>query len=318
MTAGVAARIADSVSVAILIPCYNEEVAIPKVIADFHAVLPRARIFVYDNNSSDKTAIVAARAGAIVCHESQQGKGNVVRRMFADVEADVYLLVDGDDTYEAAAAPGLIELLVTKQLDLVNAARVASRNDSYRPGHRFGNLFLTWVVSSMFGRGFDDMLSGFRAFSRRFVKSFPALTEGFEIETELTVHALELRLPVAEVRTAYKERPEGSTSKLRTFRDGFRILGVIVRLIKSERPLQFFSLIAGGLVILAGMLAVPIVLTYLETALVPRFPTAVLIVGLVTLSALSLVCGLILDTVTRGRRELRRLAYLQLQPVRLP
>jgi len=299
--------------IAILIPCFNEEVAIPKVVREFRESLPTAEIYVYDNNSTDRTVQVARDVGAVVRTEPLQGKGNVVRRMFADIEADVYVLVDGDDTYDPLAAPMLVQRLLDERLDMVNGARTSDIKESYRPGHRLGNKLLTGLVSSIFGRRFRDMLSGYRAFSRRFVKSFPALAAGFEIETELTIHALELKLPVSEITTRYKERPEGSASKLRTFRDGFRILSTIVKLLKSERPFGFFGSIAAVFFAIGILLSVPLIITFFETGLVPRLPTAVLVVGLMVLSSLSFACGLILDTVTQGRRELRRLAYLRLK-----
>lgn len=298
------------IRVAVLIPCYNEEAAIAQVVAAFRAALPDATIYVYDNNSRDSTAAVARAAGAVVRRETQQGKGFVVRRMFADVEADIYVLVDGDATYDAAMAPQLVAALVDNQLDMVNAARVTEIVAAYRPGHRFGNYMLTTLVAKIFGNRIGDMLSGYRVFSRRFVKSFPALSRGFEIETELTVHALELGMPVAEIATAYKDRPEGSTSKLRTFRDGFRILFVIFMLVKENRPLAFFSAIAAVLLTLAVLIALPVLETYLQTGLVPRLPTAVLATGLGLLAFLSLSSGFVLDSVTRGRRELKRLHYL--------
>jgi hypothetical protein len=303
---------AETPRIAVLLPCYNEEAAIGQVVRDFRAALPAARIYVYDNASTDGTAAVAAAAGATVVREPLRGKGNVVRRMFADVEADIYVLADGDDTYNADAAPQLVELLGREQLDMVNAARRNTSQDAYRRGHRFGNRLFTRLVSGLFGKRFDDILSGYRVFSRRFVKSFPALAKGFEIETELTVHALELRMPVREVTTAYKERPEGSVSKLSTFRDGFRILRTILRLAKEERPLAFFSLGAGLLALASVALAFPLLLTYLETGLVPRLPTAVLTSALMILAFLSLACGLILDSVAHGRREMKRLHYLTL------
>lgn len=298
--------------IAVLLPCYNEEAAIGQVVRDFRRALPQARIYVYDNASSDRTSTVAAEAGAVVVREPLRGKGNVVRRMFADIEADIYVLADGDDTYDAAAAPQLIETLCREQLDMVSAARRNTSQEAYRRGHRFGNRLFTWMVSGLFGKRFDDILSGYRVFSRRFVKSFPALAKGFEIETELTVHALELRMPVREAMTAYKERPEGSVSKLSTFKDGFRILRTILRLAKEERPLASFAF-AGGLLALASLaLAFPLLLTYLETGLVPRLPTAVLVCALMILAFLSLACGLILDSVAHGRREMKRLHYLTL------
>jgi len=296
--------------IAVLIPCFNEEAAIGRVVKDFRAVLPEALIYVYDNNSRDRSAAVAAEAGAIVRHESLQGKGNVVRRMFADVEADVYVMVDGDDTYHAASAPALVQALLAGQLDMVNGARVTEVQAAYRPGHRLGNIMLTALVAFVFGKRTADMLSGYRVFSRRFVKSFPTLVSGFEIETELTVHALELRMPIMEMATPYKDRPAGSVSKLSTFKDGFRILFMIGKLVKEERPLESFSITAVLLALVAMTLAWPVFVTFLGTGLVPRLPTAVLSMGLMILAFLALACGLILETVTRGRRELKRLAYL--------
>ena len=301
---------APGLRVAVLIPCYNEEVAIPKVVADFRAVLPGATIYVYDNNSKDGTAAAARAAGAVVRTELLQGKGNVIRRMFADIEADAYVMVDGDDTYDASSAPAMVRLMVENRLDMVNGARVTEIEAAYRRGHRFGNAVLTGIVRLIFGNRVSDMLSGYRVFSRRFVKSFPALAAGFETETEFTIHALELKMPVGEVVTTYKDRPAGSTSKLRTYSDGLRILRTIVVLVKEERPLQFFSLSGLVLLLLAFGLAVPVVADYLRTGLVPRLPTAVLATGLVLLSFLSFTCGLILDSVTRGRKELKRMAYL--------
>jgi len=296
--------------IAVLIPCYNEEVAIPRVVAAFRAALPEAEILVYDNNSKDRTAEVARAAGATVRRETLQGKGNVVRRMFADVEADVYVLVDGDDTYDATAAPEMVRMLLDERLDMVTGVRVTDIEAAYRPGHRFGNLMLTGMVRLVFGDRISDMLSGYRAFSRRFVKSFPALAEGFETETEFTVHALELKMPVGEVKTAYKDRPPGSTSKLNTIRDGIRILQTIIGLIRRERPLAFFGGVSGVLFLAAAALFLPVLATYLATGLVPRFPTFIASATLAMLSFLSLACGLILDTVTRGRREAKRIAYL--------
>ncbi len=297
--------------VAVLVPCYNEEATAGTVVGDFRKALPRATIYVYDNGSTDSTSAAARAAGAVVMKEPLRGKGNVVRRMFADIEADIYILVDGDDTYDATAAPELLRRLLSEQLDMVNAARRSDEKAAYRPGHRFGNAFFTKTVSAIFGRRFDDILSGYRVFSRRFVKSFPALSRGFEIETELTVHALELRMPVAEVETAYKERPIGSESKLSTFRDGFRILATIVRLMKEERPLLFFSIISAVLATSALILAYPLLITYLQTGLVPRFPTAILASAIMVLAFLALTCGFILDSVAHGRAEIKRLRYLQ-------
>jgi len=296
--------------IAVLVPCYNEEVAIPKVIADFRAQLPGATIHVYDNNSRDGTVQAARAAGAVVRSETLQGKGHVVRRMFADIDADIYLLVDGDDTYDAASAPAMIGKLVDEQLDMVIGTRQEIAQDAYRRGHRFGNAVLTGMVRFVFGDRVSDMLSGYRVFSRRFVKSFPALVGGFETETEFTVHALDLSMPVGEVTTPYKERPAGSVSKLRTYSDGLRILRTIVVLVKEERPLPFFIAIGAALFGLAILLAIPIVGEFMRTGLVPRLPTAVLTTGLVLLSFLSVMSGLILDSVARGRKEMKRLAYL--------
>jgi glycosyltransferase involved in cell wall biosynthesis len=295
--------------IAVIIPCRNEAAAIAKVVGDFRAALPGATIFVYDNNSDDETSKVAREAGAVVRTEELPGKGNVVRRMFADIEADIYILVDGDDTYDAASAGKMVELLESGMLDMVNATRVSDEDASYRPGHRFGNAMLSGIVAAIFGNRITDLLSGYRVFSRRFVKSFPALASGFEIETELTVHALELRMPIAEVETPYKARPSGSQSNLRTFQDGWRILKTILLLTKTERPLPFFGLIFVILAITSMVLSWPVLVTYLDTGLVPRLPTAVLSTGLMLLGFLSLACGLILDTVTRGRQEMKRLHY---------
>ena len=306
--------LSETTRIAVLIPCFNEAAAISAVVAGFKAALPAAKIYVFDNNSTDQTISVAAAAGAFVRKESLQGKGNVVRRMFADVEADVYVMVDGDSTYDPEFAESMVKLLLTERLDMVVAARVASESAAYRHGHRFGNRLLTLVVSHLFGKRFTDILSGYRAFSRRFVKSFPAMSGGFETETELTIHALELSLPVAEIETPYSVRAEGSASKLQSYSDGLKILWLILVLYKNERPLQFFSAIAAILCTVALCLGVPLVLTFIETGLVPRQPTAILATGLVLLSALSFVTGLILDTVTRGRREIRRLAYLSIKP----
>ena len=298
--------------IAVLVPCRNEAASITKVVQDFRAALPGATVFVYDNNSDDETAELASQAGAVVRFEILPGKGNVVRRMFADVEADIYVLVDGDDTYHAASAGMLIERLESDFLDMVNAVRIAAGDDSYRPGHRFGNFALTRIVALIFGSRFTDLLSGYRIFSRRFVKSFPALTSGFEIETELTVHALELRMPIAEIETPYSSRPSGSESNLRTFQDGWRILRTILILTKTERPLHFFGLFFAILATGAIILSWPIFMTFLETGLVPRIPTAVLSTGVMLLGFLSLACGIVLDTVTRGRQEMKRLHYLNI------
>ena len=296
--------------IAVLIPCFNEAVAVPRVVADFRGALPGAVIYVYDNNSTDGTAAAARAAGAVVRTESLQGKGHVIRRMFADIEADLYVLVDGDDTYDAASAPAMVAAALAGGLDMVNAARVTAIAAAYRPGHKLGNQLLTGMVRGVFGNRISDMLSGYRVFSRRFVKSFPALSSGFETETEFTVHALELRMPIGEIETPYKDRPVGSVSKLRTYSDGWRILRTIVVLVKEERPLQFFTAGAGLLAALAILLAIPLFVDYAETGLVPRLPTAVLATGLTLLAALATTCGLVLDSVARGRKELKRLAYL--------
>src|SRR5689334_17612259 len=296
--------------IAVLVPCFNEEAAVATVVSDFREALPTAEIFVYDNNSRDRTVEVARAAGAIVRSERRQGKGHVVRRMFADVDADVYVLVDGDATYDAPSAPRMIEKLLAEHLDMVVGFRVDQSVAAYRPGHRTGNWMLTSFLSAVFGQAFKDILSGYRVFSRRFVKSFPVLSDGFEIETELSVHALELALPVTEVETPYYARPEGSVSKLNTWRDGFRILGTILKLYRSEKPLRFFTVIGAFLVLVSIVLAIPIIITFVEQGIVPRLPTAVLSMGLMILALLSVSSGLVLDTVTRGRREMKLLAYL--------
>ena len=296
--------------IAVLLPCYNEEAAIAQTIAGFRAALPDAAIYVYDNNSADRTIEVARAAGAIVRSERMQGKGNVVRRMFADVDADIYVMADGDATYDAASAPRLVAHMLDEQLDMVVGSRVDDDVAAYRRGHRFGNRLMTGLLARLFGRSFSDIFSGYRVFSRRFVKSFPLLSAGFEIETEISVHALELRMPVAEIETPYFARPEGSESKLNTYGDGFRILRMIVTLYRIERPLLFFGGIAALFALAAIILAIPLMMTYAETGLVPRFPTAILATGLMILASLSFFAGLILDTVVRGRREVRRLAYL--------
>lgn len=304
--------------VAILLPCYNEEAAIGATVSAFRAALPDAVVYVYDNNSRDRTADYARAAGAIVRTERMQGKGHVVRRMFADVEADVYVMADGDATYDAAAAPAMVHQLLDEQLDMVVGARRSEVEAAYRRGHRMGNALLTGILAKLFGRSFSDILSGYRIFSRRFVKSFPVLSSGFEIETEISVHALELRMPVSETLTAYGARPEGSVSKLSTYRDGWRILRTILTLFRIERPVLFFGAIGAALALLAVVLAIPLIVTYAQTGLVPRFPTAILATGLVILAFLNGFCGLILDTVVRGRREVRRLAYLSLPAPFLP
>ena len=306
---------AASLEVVVLIPCYNEAVAIGDVVRGFRAALPAARIFVYDNNSKDDTVRVGQEAGAIVRREPWQGKGNVVRRMFADIDADIYVMADGDNTYDAPSAITMIDKLRRENLDMVVGSRRASyENATYRRGHRTGNFLITWFVGFLFGNRFGDMLSGYRVFSRRFAKTFPALSAGFDIETELTVHTLSINIPAAEIETPYAARPEGSVSKLNTWRDGFRILRAIANLFRDERPLAFFTLLAGVLAAASIVLVIPVVITFFETGLVPRLPTAILATTLMLLAFLSLVSGLILDTVSQGRREMKRLHYLQYRP----
>jgi glycosyltransferase involved in cell wall biosynthesis len=304
--------------IAVLLPCYNEEAAIGATVEGFRRVLPEARVYVYDNNSRDRTKEVAAAAGAVVRSETQQGKGRVVRRMFADVDADVYIMADGDLTYDPAAAPEMVRMILAEELDMVVATRRHEKAEAYRGGHVIGNKLFTRLLAGLFGRSFTDIFSGYRAFSRRFVKSFPVLSEGFEIETEMSVHSLELRMPVGELETRYLARPEGSHSKLSTFRDGWRILKTIVTLYRIERPVLFFGGIGLLLVLAALILAVPLVITYVQTGLVPRFPTAILVTGMTIVAVLCFFAGLILDTVTRGRREMRRLAYLSQPPPGIP
>jgi glycosyltransferase involved in cell wall biosynthesis len=298
--------------IAVLVPCYNEEAAIGQVVHDFRAALPSAKIYVYDNNSSDLTAERAREAGAIVRYEERRGKGNVVRRMFADVEADIYVLVDGDDTYDAAAAPKLTRALVEGGYDIVSGRRIAVGEHAYRAGHVLGNQLLTGLTATMFHVKLGDLLSGYRVMSRRFVKSFPFTAEGFGIETELTVHAVRLLMPMVEIDTRYKERPAGSVSKLSTWGDGFRILFTIVGLVREERPLVFFSSLFLILAMASLIVGTPVIVEYFRTGLVPRLPSAVLAAALMGLGFLALASGLILDTVTRGRWELKRTAYLRI------
>lgn len=301
--------------VAVLLPCFNERLSIRSVIERFQRALPHAEIYVYDNNSTDDSAAIARAAGAIVRRELRQGKGFVVRRMFADIDADIYLMCDADETYEAEAAPDLVAKLIEEGLDLVVGSRSNAAQGAYRPAHKFGNWMLTSLVRTVFGNGFNDMLSGYRVFSRRFVKSFPIMAQGFEIETELTIHALQLEMPAAEVPTKFSERPEGSQSKLDTISDGLRILITIFGLLKQERPLYLHGIISLGLFLTSLLLGFPVIVEYLQTGLVPRLPTALLASGAMILACLSLFSGLVLDTVTRGRKEAKRLCYLQLPSV---
>ncbi|HZU50866.1 MAG TPA: glycosyltransferase family 2 protein [Sphingomicrobium sp.] len=299
--------------IAVLLPCYNEEAAIGATVAGFRAALPDATVYVYDNNSIDRTRAIAAEAGAIVRTERQQGKGHVVMRMFADVDADVYVMADGDLTYDPTAAPAMVDMLISEQLDMVVGTRRHEESHAYRGGHIIGNRIFTGLLAGLFGRTFSDIFSGYRVFSRRFVKSFPVISSGFEIETEISVHALELKMPVGELETAYAARPEGSQSKLSTYSDGWRILRTIMTLYRVERPALYYGLVGALLTAIALALAAPLVVTYVHTGLVPRFPTAILVTGIMIIAVLCFFAGLILDTVTRGRRELRRTAYLSLE-----
>jgi glycosyltransferase involved in cell wall biosynthesis len=302
----------QSPRIAVILPCYNEEAAIAATVDGFRAALPTATIYVYDNNSQDRTRELAAKAGAVVRTERQQGKGHVVRRMFADIDADIYVMADGDLTYDPTAAPAMVDMLVAEQLDMVVGTRRHEAKHAYRGGHVLGNQLFTGLLAGLFGRSFNDIFSGYRLFSRRFVKSFPVLSSGFEIETEISVHALELRMPVGEVETAYVARPEGSLSKLSTWGDGWRILKTIVTLYRIERPVLFYGGVGALLLLAAILLSVPLIVTYVHTGLVPRVPTAILVTGMTIIAVLCFFAGLILDTVTRGRREVRRLAYLSL------
>lgn len=305
--------------IAVLVPCYNEEAAITKVVADFRAALPAATIYVYDNNSRDATVARANAAGAVVRSETRQGKGNVVRRMFADIEADIYVLVDGDDTYDAASAGAMVEKLRVEGADLLTARRIHTEASAYRPGHVFGNKLLTGLTATLFNVNMPDMLSGYRIFSRRFVKSFPFTAEGFAIETELTIHAVRLMMPMAELDTPYKERPVGSVSKLNTWRDGFRILSMIFYLVREERPLLFFTALAALFAAVSVLIGAPVLAEFFQTHEVPRLPTAVLSMVLMVIAFLAVTAGMILDTVTRGRWEAKRMAYLAIPgPQNLP
>lgn len=309
----------DGLEIAAIVPCYNEEVAVAQVVKDLKAAVDGITVYVYDNNSTDRTAQVAAAAGAIVRTESRKGKGNVVRRAFADVDADIYLLIDGDDTYDASCAPEMIETLLAGPYDHVLGVRTEDSDESaYRPGHEAGNRAFNRLVGKLFGEPVTDMLSGYRVFSRRFVKSFPALSREFEIETELTVHAMNLRVPQVEVPVGFKDRPEGSESKLRTYHDGFRILRVIATLLQYERPMASFSIIGAIFVLISLILGIPLVVTYVEDHTVPRVPTAMLTVGFGIVGALAFVVGLILNGILRQRQESARLSYLRLPSVGIP
>ncbi len=301
--------------IAVLLPCLEEGKTIAATVAAFRAALPEATIYVYDNGSTDDTVAVATAAGATVRHATHRGKGNVVRRMFADIDASIYVMADGDNTYDATTAPAMVKMLVDRQLDMVVGRRVHEDATAYRSGHQFGNRLITGSLAALFGAGFTDALSGYRVFSRRFVKSFPAGARGFEIETELTVHALTLGLPCAELDTKYGARPDGSASKLSTFGDGLRIARMIFDLWRNERPLYFFSLFAAIVAMIAIGLAIPLFVTYASTGLVPRFPTAILSASLMLVACLSFFGGLVLDAVAHGRREQKRLAYLQVEHV---
>lgn len=299
--------------IAVLIPCYNEELSIQQVILDFQKFLPEAKIYVYDNNSTDKTAEIAKKTGAIVRAESRQGKGHVVYRMFGDVEADYYLMVDGDGTYDISMAPQMINILINERCDLVNGKRIESDIDNYRQGHRFGNWMLTGLVASIFSAQFSDMLSGYKAFSKKFIKSFPSLSKGFEIETQITIHALEMNMPVREINTKYTNRLEGSESKLSTYKDGFKILYAILLLVIREKPFIFFGLISASLSATMLLLFIPIFISFQETGLVPKFPTLILIGALGTASLICIITGLITESLTMARKELKRLIYLSIK-----
>jgi len=296
-------------TIAVLVPCKNEALTIRHVVEGFRRSLPGCTVYVYDNNSTDDTARVAREAGAVVGRETRPGKGNVVRRMFSEIDADIYIMVDGDDTYDASQAPVLVDRLLTEEADMVVGARIGATEKHQRAGHAFGNRMFNVLYSKLFGREFSDIFSGYRVFSRRFVKSFPAVSAGFEIETELSVHASQLRLPVAEVPLPYKDRPEGSHSKLSTFRDGARILKTIIVLLKEYRPLTFFGGIGAAGIALAFLIMIPVFVEYAQTGLVQRFPTAVLATGMVIVSMLSITAGVVLDSIRRMRAEIKRMFY---------
>jgi len=297
-------------TIAVLLPCYNEERTIGQVVRGFRAALPSALIYVFDNNSSDLTALQARAGGAIVIREPRQGKGNVVRRMFADIDADIYIIADGDGTYDPQDAPQLVNALVTERADMVVGTRLGVHDDAGRAGHAFGNRLFNGAYNFLFGRDFTDIFSGYRVFSRRFVKSFPAVSGGFEIETEMSVHATMLRMPVCEMELDYGRRPEGSQSKLSTWRDGAKILWMLAMLMKETRPARFFGVFALAFFLASLGFMAPVLAEYFATGLVPRMPTWVLAIGLMMFSMIALVAGLVLDSVARGRAEQKRLAYL--------
>lgn len=299
-------------NIAVIIPCFNEEISISKVIREFQSKLPEAKIFVFDNNSTDNTIVEAKKAGANVFSCPYKGKGNVIRQAFADIEADYYIMIDGDNTYEVTKSPEMLKLLIENNLDMVVGKRVDNNNPlAYRTGHRFGNKMLTFFVNFIFGKSFTDMLSGYRVFSRRFVKSFPVMSQGFEIETELNVHSLEMKMNVAEIDTIYSDRMEDSFSKLSTYKDGFKILFMIINLFRYKKPLLFFSIISLFLIFVSFLIATPVILHYISTGLVPRFPSAFLSLGLVIIAIMLFCCGLILDSVARAKLEIKKLFFLQ-------
>lgn len=302
----------SSYDIAAIVPCHNEALAVGKVVADLKAAVPAMRVYVYDNNSTDGTDEIARAAGAIVRYEHSTGKGNVVRRAFSDIDADIYVMVDGDDTYEVGAVPEMIERLMSGPYDHVLGVREQVTDTAYRAGHEAGNRAFNVLVSKVFGMPVNDMLSGYRVMSRRFVKSFPALSREFEIETELTVHCANLRVPCAEVAVGFRDRPEGSESKLSTYRDGLKILRLILHLVRFERPVLFHSVLGALFVVVALILGIPVLVDYARTGLVPRLPTAVLASSIVLIGILLWMVGLILDAVAKSRREAARLNYLRL------